>query len=121
MTLSNLGTSPLGISSISVTGNYMQVNTCGGLLSAQSICTIYLTPTASSTGSGALTISSTDTTDAQAVALATVYNGTLEDFGLAPYPYNGFSLSSGYDLGFTGQANAFDGNNGGIPIYSYYT
>lgn len=56
--LNNTGSVPLSITSISVTGDYMQTNTCGSSLAAGASCTIDITftPTQAGTGTGTLAV-----------------------------------------------------------------
>jgi archaellum component FlaF (FlaF/FlaG flagellin family) len=58
VTLTNEGSTSLAISSISVTGEYKQTNTCGSSLAAGANCTISVTfnPTTDGTQAGTLTV-----------------------------------------------------------------
>jgi len=59
--LSNTGTGPLTINSISASGDFAQTDNCAGSLAAASSCTINVTftPTATGTRSGSLVVAST--------------------------------------------------------------
>src|SRR5205823_4856317 len=58
VTLSNSGSAALTISSIAVSGDFAQTNTCGGVLAAGANCAINVTftPTATGTRTGTLTV-----------------------------------------------------------------
>jgi hypothetical protein len=89
-TLTNNGTSALTITSISFTGpnatDFSQTNTCGTSLAAGANCTISITFTGPTSGteSATLTVTDSDPSSPQTVALTTI--STTPDFvlGLAP-------------------------------------
>ncbi len=58
VTLTNTGGGPLTISSLTITGNYTQTNTCGSSVAAGAKCTIsvFFTPTATGTRHGTLVV-----------------------------------------------------------------
>ena len=95
--LSNYGSAPLGISSISLSNTaFTQVNDCGSVLSAQSLCTIYVTANASYAGTSAtLTInSSTGTPLSASVSYAgTTSLGTRIDFNIQTPTASGATVS----------------------------
>jgi phospholipase C/archaellum component FlaF (FlaF/FlaG flagellin family) len=61
-TLTNASSSPLSISSITVSGDYRQTNTCGGTVAAGGTCvfTVMFTPTVSGRRFGTITIQDSD-------------------------------------------------------------
>ena len=84
-TLTNNGTATLAISSISITGDFTQTNTCGSSLAAGSSCTINVTFTPSAPGSRAGSLSIIDNSlggNVQTVSLS----GTGIDFSLSGSP-----------------------------------
>jgi sugar lactone lactonase YvrE len=82
LTLSNPGTAPLAITSISVTGtnagSFTQTNTCGASLAAGATCTITVTFTPASTGSLTAAISVADS------ASGSPHTAVLTGTGIAP-------------------------------------
>ncbi len=60
VTLSNTGDAPLTVSSIVVSGDFSQTNTCGAILSANSTCAINVTFTATAAGTRIGTLTVTD-------------------------------------------------------------
>jgi hypothetical protein len=72
ITLSNPGTDILALSSIAVSGDYSQSNTCGTSLPAGANCTISVlfTPSASGTRQGYITFNDTDPTILQTATLS---------------------------------------------------
>jgi hypothetical protein len=79
VTVSNSGSTAAAVSSVTITGDFSQTNTCGTSIPAGGSCTVTVTfsPTAAGTRSGTLTVN-TDASGAVSVAL----NGT----GTAPGP-----------------------------------
>lgn len=71
-TLKNGTSGPITISSVSVSGDYAQTNTCGASLAAGASCTISLTFTPTATGSrtGTLTITDSASNSPQTVSLS---------------------------------------------------
>ena len=69
--LQNLGAIPLTLSSVSVSGDFSQTNTCGNTVAAYTSCTlaVVFAPTASGTRSGSLVISDDAQGGSQAVSL----------------------------------------------------
>ena len=76
-TLTNLGSTPLSISSMVVSGDYTSTNTCGSSLGAGQSCTIdaILTPTQAGTRWGTVTITDSDGSSPQVLGLTGV--GTM--------------------------------------------
>ena len=72
VTLTNNLTTALGVTGISVTGDFAQTNTCGSSVAAGQQCSISttFTPTASGVRSGALTITDSANNSPQAVTLS---------------------------------------------------
>ena len=60
VTLTNTGSAPAAIASISVSGDYAQTNTCGAVLSANCAINITFTPSWSGTRSGEVVVNFTD-------------------------------------------------------------
>lgn len=81
LTLTNSGDEVLSISSIAVSGDFSQTNTCGSSLSAGSNCTVSVTftPKAGGAQSGMLTVTDSAPSSPQTVALS----GTGADFTIA--------------------------------------
>jgi phospholipase C len=79
VTLTNHGTLPLSISSISTVGNYSQTNTCGTSVSAGGTCTITVNfnPQTAGTLYGNLVVNDSDPTSPQTVRLYGVGSSTL--------------------------------------------
>jgi hypothetical protein len=71
VTLSNTGSAVLSITSITVSGDFSQTNTCGSSLAANASCTfsVTFTPTASGSRSGSLTITDNASPATQSVSL----------------------------------------------------
>jgi hypothetical protein len=71
VTVSNTGTAPMSVSSISASGDYKQTNDCGNSVAAGSSCTVNMTftPTASGTRTGTLTITDSASDSPQSVSL----------------------------------------------------
>ena len=119
VTLSNFGTQPLAIQSITASVGFAESDDCGNSLSGQSVCTIYVNSQPSFTNtSGTLTVIDSDTTDAQSVSLtATSFysNGAYEifDFGEAAVGGTGMQLEFG--------GGVFQGVLQGYSIYEYST
>ena len=83
-TLSNSGNEPLGISSISTSGDFNQTNNCGSSLAAGSSCTITVTfsPSAPGSRSGTLSVSDSASGSPQTTSLS----GTGTQAGAALNP-----------------------------------
>jgi len=71
VTLSNTGSATLSITSITVSGDFSQTNTCGSSLAASASCTLSVTfkPTATGTRTGAVTITDNASPATQTVSL----------------------------------------------------
>jgi hypothetical protein len=71
VTLSNTGNATLTITSITVSGNFSQTNTCGASVAAGASCTLSVTfkPTATGTKTGAVTIADNASPATQTVSL----------------------------------------------------
>jgi hypothetical protein len=82
VTLTNIGTSPLSLSSIATAAPYNQTNTCGDSLGAGATCnvTVTFTPTGAGTASGALTITDSAVGSPQTVMLSGSGNGPVASF-----------------------------------------
>jgi hypothetical protein len=84
LTLSNPGSTTLTISSIAVSGDFSQTNTCGSNLSANASCTISVTfkPTATGSRTGSLTVTDNANPTTQTVSLSGT--GTAPAASLSP-------------------------------------
>ena len=93
VTLSNIGNGALNITSITSSGDYSQVNTCGSTVAAGSNCSITVTfnPTGINTRIGNVTVTDNATTSPQVVSLTGV--GTY--FSLSPTSLNFGTVSVG--------------------------
>jgi hypothetical protein len=82
--MTNTGTAALTISSIVVTGNFAQINTCGSSLGAGANCAISVTfsPTAAGSRTGSITISDNAAGSPQIVSLG----GSGADFAVSVSP-----------------------------------
>jgi hypothetical protein len=71
VTLSNTGSATLSITSITVSGNFSQTNTCGSSVAASGSCTLSVTftPTATGTRTGVVTITDNASPTTQTVSL----------------------------------------------------
>jgi hypothetical protein len=83
ITLSNTGNAPLSISSITLSGDFSETNTCGSSVAANSSCTINVvfTPTESGVRSGTLTINDTSSNNVPGGSTQTV---NLSGTGVGP-------------------------------------
>jgi hypothetical protein len=81
VTLSNSGNAPLTISSIAVSGDFSQTNTCGKTVSASSSCTVNVvfTPTAPGARTGALAV-----TDNSNMSTGSTQTVNLSGTGVGP-------------------------------------
>jgi hypothetical protein len=84
LTLSNTGSATLSITSITVSGDFSQTNTCGSSLAASASCTLSVTftPTVSGSRSGSLTITDNASPATQTVSLTGT--GTAPVVSLSP-------------------------------------
>lgn len=72
VTITNLGATSLGITSVTISGNWTQTNTCGSSLAAGTSCiaTVIFAPTTAGSLSGSLTFTDNDATGTQTVSLS---------------------------------------------------
>jgi hypothetical protein len=93
--LSNIGTAPLSISKISVTGDFSDTDSCGGSLPASHSCQISVTfaPTANGTRSGTLSVVDDAAGSPQTAALSGV--GVSLGLGIASGGSNSATVSAG--------------------------
>ena len=126
VTLTNSGSASLNISSLQVTGDFLQTDNCPTALTSGSSCTINITftPTASGTRSAALTISDDAAGNSQTVPLT----GTGSDFSLSASPSSntvktGSSVSYVVTVGSVGGSftNAVKLSCSGMPATSSCT
>ncbi|MEU7825601.1 ThuA domain-containing protein [Catellatospora sp. NPDC049133] len=98
VTMSNPGTAAASISSISVSGQYTQTNTCGGSLAAGASCTVSVrfAPTAAGAQNGTLSVANSTTAQPLTVSLT------------------GTGVSSTTNLAI-GAAMSASSSNGGFP------
>jgi hypothetical protein len=106
VTLTNLGNNTLTITSIAVTGDFAQTNTCSSVTSGGS-CTIDVTftPLASGTLTGDITITDSEIDSPQTISLT----GTGTDVRLSPTHFN-FGMQR---VGTTSRAKSFTVTNVG--------
>jgi hypothetical protein len=78
VTISNTGTAAASVSGVSVSGDYLQTNTCGTSIAAGGSCTVSVSfrPTASGTRTGTLTVTSNATNSPTTVALSGTGQGS---------------------------------------------
>ncbi|MGW5355368.1 discoidin domain-containing protein, partial [Streptomyces sp. NPDC004031] len=78
VTLTNTGSAAAAISSVAVSGDFSQTNTCGSSLAANASCTVAVkfAPTASGARSGTLTVTSSATNSPTTVALSGTGTGS---------------------------------------------
>jgi hypothetical protein len=83
-TLTNTGSGPLTITSVTTTGNYSQTNTCGSSIAGGATCTIsvFFTPTATGTLHGSVVVTDNATTSPQ--SLSTTGTGATSTLAFAP-------------------------------------
>src|SRR5262249_44870845 len=116
VTLSNNGNSSLAISSISVSGDFAQTNSCGNTLAPGSSCSITVTfaPTTSGSRAGTLTVSDNAAGSPQTVSLSG--NGLIAFAYLSPA-----NLAFGEQLVGTTSAsqNVALSNTGTSPLAIY--
>lgn len=99
VTLTNTGSGPLTITTISTTGNYSQTNTCGGSVAAGANCAISVafTPTSSGTNLGTVVITDNASSSPQSVTLTGT--GTTPAVLFAPTSANFGNVSVGAKSG----------------------
>lgn len=108
LTLTNSGDEALSISSIAISGDFAETNTCGATVPAGSSCTVSVTftPNGSGTQSGTLTVTDNAPGSPQAAALS----GTGTDFTIAPATGSAMSATviagqtATYSLVFTAES-----------------
>ncbi len=79
VTVTNTGTAAASVSGVSVSGDFLQTNTCGTSIAAGASCTVSVSfrPTASGTRTGTATITSNATNSPTTVALSGTGAGTV--------------------------------------------
>jgi hypothetical protein len=123
VTLTNLGSSSISITSIAASGDFSQSNNCGTSLAANSSCTVDVTFTPTAVGSRAGTLTITDSAGTQTVSLSGT--GAL-NVSLSPSSYSfgsigvgsvsggqAFTLTNGSGVALTGISIGFTGTNAG--------
>jgi hypothetical protein len=112
-TLSNVGTGTLTISSISVSGDFAQTNTCGATLAASASCTINVTftPTAAGTRNGVLAVVDNQTNS---------YGASVSGTGVSPVALSPSALTFGSQLiGTTSAIQTITVTNNGASPFSF--
>src|SRR5438270_144035 len=101
-TTSAAQTVTLTITSIVASGDFAASNTCGGSLAAGGNCSISvtLTPTASGTRTGSLSVTDNATGSPQTVSLTGTGSSTAADFSLSVSPTSG-TITAGQSATFT--------------------
>ena len=112
ITLTNTGTAPLSVNSVSSSGDFAQTNTCTTNVAAGSACTITVTftPTASGTRTGTITIVDNAGDNPQSVSLTGTGTQTVSSTTV--------TLSSGQNPSTFGQSVSFTAavsSSSGIP------
>jgi len=76
VTLTNSGTGPLVVTSITASGDFTQTSNCGGTLAVNANCTINITftPTAAGTRTGSVSIADNATGTPQTINLTGAFN-----------------------------------------------
>jgi hypothetical protein len=107
VTVSNTGTASAAVSSVAVSGDFLQTNSCGTSIAAGASCTVNVSfrPTASGTRTGTLTITSNATNSPTTVALTGTGQGTVATNLAAGKPTAESSHTDVYPSG-----NVTDGN-----------
>jgi len=111
VTLSNAGTAPLTLSSITLSGDFALTHTCGGSLAAGSSCALRVTftPTASGARTGKVTITDNAAGSPHVIDLA----GMGSDFGLDATPGSASvtrGQSASYQITVSPVGGAFNGS-----------
>jgi hypothetical protein len=108
VTVTNTGGASASVSSIAVSGDYLQTNTCGTSIGAGASCTVNVSfrPTATGTRTGTLTITSNATNSPTTVALSGTGGSTSTDLAAGKQT----SESSHTDV--YPSSNVTDGNQG---------
>jgi hypothetical protein len=112
--LSNTGTANLGVTGITISGDFSQTNNCGSSVAAGLSCTINVTfsPTAIGTRTGTLTITDNSKGSPQTVSLTGT--GTSSGSGAITY----YVAPNGND-GFSGKLPAPNANNTDGPFATF--
>lgn len=114
VTVTNAGNSAITIQPLSLSSNYSQINNCGTSLSAQSICTIYVSATQTgSINTGTLTFTDGVAADTQTVALTSNLNWA----SILAFPAGQVGVPLGSVQQLTG--GVFSGTIGGMNFYDY--
>ena len=113
LTLTSSGTAALTITSIVITGDFSQTNTCPHSLAAGAACTISVSfaPTVAGTRTGTLTITDNGPTSPQVVSLG----GSGSDFGLAVAPLTA-TVVAGNSANLTVTVNPLFGYNAQVTL-----
>jgi hypothetical protein len=113
LTLTSSGTAALTITSIVITGDFSQTNTCPHSLAAGAACTIsvFFAPTQAGTQTGTLAITDNGPTSPQVVSLG----GSGSDFGLAVAPLTA-TMVAGNSTNFTVTVNPLFGYNAQVTL-----
>ena len=107
MTIANTGTAAASVSGITVSGDFLQTNTCGSSIAAGASCTVNVSfrPTASGTRTGTLTVTSNATNSPTTVALSGTGAGTTPVNLAAGRPTSESSHTQVYGSGNVTDAN----------------
>ena len=113
VTLSNTGTAALIITSIVVTGDFAQLNTCGASLAAEANCTISVTftPTVAGSRTGSITINDNAAGSPQVVNLG----GSGADFAVSVTPTSG-TVIAGNSITYTLTVTPSFGFNANVTL-----
>jgi hypothetical protein len=113
LNLTNSGTAALTITSIVITGDFSQMNTCPQSLAAGAACTISVSfaPTVAGTRTGTLTITDNGPTSPQVVSLG----GSGSDFAVAVAPLT-VTVVAGNSTNLTVTVNPLFGYNAQVTL-----
>ncbi|HEY3713721.1 MAG TPA: choice-of-anchor D domain-containing protein [Jatrophihabitantaceae bacterium] len=120
VTITNTGTAAASVSSVAVTGEFAQTNTCGNSIAAGASCTTTVTfrPTASGTRTGTLTIASNATNTPTTIALTGTGAGTTSTNLAAGKPTSESSHTDVYpssNVTDTNQGSYWESANNAFP------
>jgi hypothetical protein len=120
VTISNTGTAAASVSSVAVTGDYTQTNTCGSSIAAGASCTasVSFRPTASGTRAGTLTVNGNASNNPATVSLTGTGAGTTSTNLAAGKPTSESSHTDVYsssNVTDTNQSTYWESANNAFP------
>lgn len=98
VTLTNIGTTPLNINGITISGDFVETNTCGTTVTVGATCEISVsfTPTSSGARMGTLSVASNATGSPHSIILSGI--GTVPGAAIAAGVYHTFALKADTSL-----------------------